>query len=623
MGWRGAWRMVWWMAVVVCAVAAQRQVKRLYDQATASYDAGRFDDAIVQFARAKEEAGGLAVEMDLNIGQCLYHLGRVQDAEDQFVATVEQYRSNPKALLGACRFYSQQGRRDKAAYYCREYERMDTNARMCSSLYKSCDFGAKLRYCHGDTRKYGTYKDAQALSSVLFVKNDMKGSIKASKLAWRRYLDQHLQHRLGCPEPMRLHYGWMVKGHESVDTASPTTAGSTLLHHRVLYTSADDQRSTPRRHYCFAPSPPSAFPQHQLRPHYHRMADASFGRETQPQQAVLDVGECGVTFDVFVLQLEDAYMEIPGVVHTQCDVYLGSHHVHEHVPMIRPSRVEELPPSTYMLLTYKLTNYYHWMVEMVPRLLVLEQRVLSRDPNYRLYVPNVPLVFEFLDMMGIPRDRIDTYEGDDVATRYHAANLTYVEYEVHQQAYKRHDMYASMYGPPELLRQAKQRFGGSDVPGGDCTKIVYVSREDGYEKNRIVLEEHRVTDRLRRTVASFNAATGTQLELVPLVIGNMSIADQIDLFKQTIAVIGPHGAGLTNMLWMAPGSVVVEFPIRPSYANCFHYLSRVLGHRYWVVPEMHACYYGSYETTEARLDRIDKTLHTALLDYHGVPHDEL
>lgn len=36
--------------------------------------------------------------------------------------------------------------------------------------------------------------------------------------------------------------------------------------------------------------------------------------------------------------------------------------------------------------------------------------------------------------------------------------------------------------------------------------------------------------------------------------GTQPVAEQISLFQHAIAVIGYHGAGLSNCLWMSPGS---------------------------------------------------------------------
>jgi capsular polysaccharide biosynthesis protein len=62
--------------------------------------------------------------------------------------------------------------------------------------------------------------------------------------------------------------------------------------------------------------------------------------------------------------------------------------------------------------------------------------------------------------------------------------------------------------------------------------------------------------------------------------GGMSFADQVRLFSEAKIIVGPHGGGLTNIVFAQPGATVIEvFP--PSYINgCFWALSDVCGHKY-------------------------------------------
>jgi len=57
------------------------------------------------------------------------------------------------------------------------------------------------------------------------------------------------------------------------------------------------------------------------------------------------------------------------------------------------------------------------------------------------------------------------------------------------------------------------------------------------------------------------AAKGTY-EFHNIKLETMSFADQIKLFDAAAVVIGQHGAGLSNILWMPKKSVVVEFGYR-------------------------------------------------------------
>jgi hypothetical protein len=57
---------------------------------------------------------------------------------------------------------------------------------------------------------------------------------------------------------------------------------------------------------------------------------------------------------------------------------------------------------------------------------------------------------------------------------------------------------------------------------------------------------------------------------------------QIRTMRNTNVLIGQHGAGLLHMIWMKPGSAVVEIepPLPPEVRGIFHRLAHCLGHRY-------------------------------------------
>ncbi|MGL5062290.1 MAG: glycosyltransferase family 61 protein [Microcoleus sp.] len=64
------------------------------------------------------------------------------------------------------------------------------------------------------------------------------------------------------------------------------------------------------------------------------------------------------------------------------------------------------------------------------------------------------------------------------------------------------------------------------------------------------------------------------------------VDEQIRIFQEAAVVVGPHGAGFTNLLWCQPGTKVIEFfngGYTPPY---FYYISQILGldYSYMVEP---------------------------------------
>jgi hypothetical protein len=64
----------------------------------------------------------------------------------------------------------------------------------------------------------------------------------------------------------------------------------------------------------------------------------------------------------------------------------------------------------------------------------------------------------------------------------------------------------------------------------------------------------------------------------------MSPTDTADLFSKAKIIIGPHGAGFTNMLFSAPGLHVIEFMPLSEPNLCYWHLSECLGHQYTMIP---------------------------------------
>ena len=79
----------------------------------------------------------------------------------------------------------------------------------------------------------------------------------------------------------------------------------------------------------------------------------------------------------------------------------------------------------------------------------------------------------------------------------------------------------------------------------------------------------------------------------------MTVADQVSVCRQADAIVGVHGAGLANMVWARPGTVVVEIvPVEPPFFRyLFWHLATSLGlsHRQIFVR-------GNWASTEVEVD---------------------
>ena len=124
----------------------------------------------------------------------------------------------------------------------------------------------------------------------------------------------------------------------------------------------------------------------------------------------------------------------------------------------------------------------------------------------------------------------------------------------------------------------------------DAVIIDRQSSEDFYHSSE---SETHMSGRERRSTPNLSGAdwrdlTGLHPRIVDL--AHVHPPNQIQMMQNCNLLIGQHGAGLLNMVWMAPGSSVIEVepPLPPEVQGLFPRLAACLGHRYSSVPQRSA-----------------------------------
>jgi capsular polysaccharide biosynthesis protein len=62
---------------------------------------------------------------------------------------------------------------------------------------------------------------------------------------------------------------------------------------------------------------------------------------------------------------------------------------------------------------------------------------------------------------------------------------------------------------------------------------------------------------------------------------SLSFREQVRLFSEASIVVGPHGGGLTNILWCGRGMTILEIQQPQAVRRCYWSLARALGHNYF------------------------------------------
>jgi capsular polysaccharide biosynthesis protein len=196
-------------------------------------------------------------------------------------------------------------------------------------------------------------------------------------------------------------------------------------------------------------------------------------------------------------------------------------------------------------------NYWHWMFDLLPRIVLLRRRA-ALDAIDAFVINPVEESFQrdTLAALGVPREKI-------VAS--HSA--------LHMRAERLVVPSLAAYAPPawatEQLRLAlrvRRRLPHE-------RRRLYISRRDA--DRRHVLNEEALLTPLRDR--GFQCVT----------LRGRSVAEQLTLFGSAEIVVAPHGAGLTNLLFCRPRTSIVEI-LPPEFVNPVYWvISNHLDLRYF------------------------------------------
>jgi hypothetical protein len=224
-------------------------------------------------------------------------------------------------------------------------------------------------------------------------------------------------------------------------------------------------------------------------------------------------------------------------------------------PTLPPLR--ELPGTAALLAIKDSGVYYHWMLDVLPRLLLL--RRCGIVPDY--YILNghrqAPFQLATLEMLGVPRSRI-VYSSDTLHIQPEKLVVPGFTSGIRAR------------WACDFLRTGMMVGQGIEPVQG--YERIYISREQA--RKRKLLNETEALGVLEKR--GFRKVT---LEALPL-------REQIRIFASAQIVAGPHGAGFTNLLFSRPGTKVIELFSPNLVHTCYPILSSLIGHRhYYLVGE--------------------------------------
>jgi tetratricopeptide (TPR) repeat protein/capsular polysaccharide biosynthesis protein len=210
------------------------------------------------------------------------------------------------------------------------------------------------------------------------------------------------------------------------------------------------------------------------------------------------------------------------------------------------SDAEQIAGRVAVLAGLSGHNYFHWMVDILPRIELLQRSGvdLASIDWFWINTPQAQFQQETLQILGIPPEKV-------LASDQHP----------HIQAHFIVPAFPGYLGwlEPWALTFLRQTF----LPTAATTpryERIYISRSKAH--HRRLLNESAILNYLE------------PLGFVAVNLEAMSFAEQIALFAHAKVIVAPHGGGLTNTIFCTPGTCVIEL-----------FAPRYIRHYYWVISQ--------------------------------------
>lgn len=220
----------------------------------------------------------------------------------------------------------------------------------------------------------------------------------------------------------------------------------------------------------------------------------------------------------------------------------------------------QLPENRNYLLTHHWFNYYHWLTETMVRIWAVKNDL----DDYTLLLP------ENLREIGFVQQSLEALKVRNIEWVKEGAilqipNLTLVE----------NKPYNGHYDPQQMQQLGAffRNYAALQQPNHpDFGERIFITRKNA--ARRKMVNEAEIEDLLVRY--GFRSVA----------LEDFSLIQEVSILSKAKYVIGMHGAGLTNMLFMPPGGRVLELHLEITDENDMHSdvywkLASALGHGYY------------------------------------------
>lgn len=210
-----------------------------------------------------------------------------------------------------------------------------------------------------------------------------------------------------------------------------------------------------------------------------------------------------------------------------------------------------------LLSSQSSSNIYHWLIESIPRLWILDYWPELRNAKFIVHNLNDHKLAILSEKFSIPLENLISL---DSAAKYTFTSLIYPSALCDiANVPKKFDFLRHLFGVPKQKNAIK----------AEKSRRYYITRRDT-QLGRGVINEKEIILMLN------------QLGIEELVMSEHTLDELAQIFSNADILIGPMGSGLINMIYMPPKSAVIEMSTR-SWGGLFWAMGSGCGHRYYVI----------------------------------------
>lgn len=231
--------------------------------------------------------------------------------------------------------------------------------------------------------------------------------------------------------------------------------------------------------------------------------------------------------------------------------------------------------------------YFHWITEVVARILMLQEKDIPYDWIY--ISDSKPFMKETLELLGVDTKKILRPEGK--YSNIQADMLIVPSYPANKNIDPKDKIERlGVFVADWVVEKLRTIVLSKDMSGNNFSKKVFISRKDKNFGRRMDNEDE---------IFSFLQSKGYERYC----LSELSFLDQASLFYNAESVIGAHGAGLTNIIFCKPGTQVIE--IFQARSDCtYFYMAQQLHLKYDYIQTQEFDEFYGYKDTAISLDLI-------------------